>query len=244
MDRISLSIGDVWGTTQHVLGANLRSILLACACVEVPFTLIDLLFVLNGSTTPGLIGIVQAVARAWLYAVIVSLTMATLEQRTMGFGEAAAIGRGATARVFGVLFVQGLGVGLGTMCFFVPGILVWIWTSLAVAICVHERTGTMDAIQRSTAMTIGHRSSIFLLGLSLMPFVILIIMIAMVPALLLQAQPGMTGAVGVSAAAVVGVALMQSAYSVLTAAVMAVAYARIHEMTRGVDAAGIAEIMR
>ena len=244
MDRTSLSIADVWGTTQHVLRTNLSSIVLACAFVEVPFTLIDLLFVMNGSTTPGLIGIIQTVARGWLYAVVVSLTMASLESRPMRFGEAAGIARGATGRVFGVLFVQGLGVVLGSIFLVVPGILVWIWTSLAVAICVHERAGVMDSIQRSTDMTVGHRGSIFLLGLSLTPIVFLIIMIAMVPVVLLEGQPGMAGSVGVSAAAVVAVAVMQSTYSVLLAAVMAVAYARIHEMTRGVDAAGIAEIMR
>ena len=63
--------------------------------------------------------------------------------------------------IFAVSFLTGLYIGLGTLCFIIPGIILAVRYSLVVPVTAVEDVGVDQAMKRSSALTQGYRWRIF-----------------------------------------------------------------------------------
>jgi hypothetical protein len=73
--------------------------------------------------------------------------------------------KGEIVGVIGLSMLVGLGVGLGFIALIVPGVLLALMWSLAVPAKVLENLGATDAMSRSSDLTKGDRSRIFVIWL-------------------------------------------------------------------------------
>jgi hypothetical protein len=76
-------------------------------------------------------------------------------------GESLRVGLQAMGRVLGVAVLSGLGIGLGLMVCFVPGILLAVQWAVAVPVALEESPGARASLSRSTALTEGNRWAVF-----------------------------------------------------------------------------------
>lgn len=83
-------------------------------------------------------------------------------------GEAVSRGMSRIGPLFLAALLVALGVGLGTLLFVIPGLVLMCMWVVTVPACVVERLGAADALGRSTRLTEGHRMKIF--GLLLLVF--------------------------------------------------------------------------
>jgi hypothetical protein len=63
--------------------------------------------------------------------------------------------------MIGVAIIAGVAIGVGTLLFVIPGIIIMCMLWLAVPVCVLERAGVSDSLSRSYALTEGYKGRIF-----------------------------------------------------------------------------------
>lgn len=63
--------------------------------------------------------------------------------------------------MIGVAIIAGVAIGLGTLLFVIPGIIIMCMLWLAVPVCVLERAGVSDSLSRSYHLTEGYKWRIF-----------------------------------------------------------------------------------
>ena len=84
--------------------------------------------------------------------------------------------------LIGVLILTGLGLSVGFLLLFIPGVMLLVRWSVGVPACVLDRTGPVASLKRSATLTKGHRWKIF--GMFLLLWIVsmvvagLIIMVA------------------------------------------------------------------
>jgi len=64
-------------------------------------------------------------------------------------------------RLAGAAALVGLVIGLGTMCFFIPGVFLSVILALTIPVYIVERPGVVESMKRSAELTKGYRLSIF-----------------------------------------------------------------------------------
>jgi hypothetical protein len=96
-----------------------------------------------------------------LQGLVVHTVVTRLNGRTVSFGDAFAVGARFALPLLGLGILQALGIFVGMILLFVPGlVLAVVWAVSAPALVVEKR-GIFESFQRSRDLTRGHRWSIF-----------------------------------------------------------------------------------
>lgn len=186
-------------------------------------------------------GMVQTVFTFLAQASLMYATVQFMAGRRASIGESLAGGFSNIATVLALAFLNTIAISLATLACFIPGIVVGCILFASVPAAVVERLGPIEAMQRSSDLTLGHRMTIFLAGLviGLVWFTF-----ACTANLGLGGADAAPGAVLPSLPArVMGYAIDWGLALVLTifqAALAGVFYARVRGVRDGVDADAIA----
>lgn len=115
-------------------------------------------------TTVGAIGwLAYIVAATLLQAVLVRIAIAGLGGGSLSLGEAFRSSISLILPLIGLSIMTALGIGLGFLLLFVPGVMLACAWAVAVPALVEERGGVFEAMGRSRALTRGSRWYVFLL---------------------------------------------------------------------------------
>ena len=137
-------------------------------------------------------GLVMLAAGFVLQAAIVHATVSDLNGRRVVLADSLKVGLRNCLPLIGLAILLGLGVMLGFVLLFVPGVILLVMWAVAVPAKVVEKIGVMRALSRSGDLTRGHRWPIF--GLFLIYAVVawileMIIMAAFAPLALSKGLP-------------------------------------------------------
>jgi hypothetical protein len=183
----TLEVGDVLQTTFRTIGGALVPILGCALAVVIPTVVatfvirVAMYFLVREMMSGG----DQAAAMAGLamiplYLVMILVLLATnavgqggimyavaetLSGRSASLGQAFRVGLSRAIWVFLTSLVVGLAVGVGTMACVIPGIIAFLFFAVAAPVCIVEKLGPIDSIQRSIQLTEGQRLTIFLVFL-------------------------------------------------------------------------------
>lgn len=199
------------------------------------------------TTSFGVLGlrIVQIIFLNLAQAALMYATVEFLAGRKAGIGESLTGGLSRLHVVLAVAFLYALAVGLGTCACIIPGILLACVLYVAIPAAVCEKLGPIEAMQRSSDLTSGHRLTIFLV--LLLMFVIEVgltcgISVGYGDNLFDQDAyvPPLSAPVRASRYALAFG--MQCVLAMFTAAFASVFYARVRGIRDGVDANAIADV--
>jgi hypothetical protein len=118
--------------------------------------------------------VIQVIAGGIAAGALTYGALQDLRGRKAGFGECLGRGLALILPVLGVSIVAGLGMAIGFLFFFIPGIILAVMWWVAVPAMVVERPGVFASLKRSAALTKGSRWRIFGLMLIVGGVVILI----------------------------------------------------------------------
>jgi len=189
------------------------------------------------------IGVIAILPSFILQAALTRAAIDDLNGKPVSLGEAVQTGVQNLLPLLGLGLVMGLGIWVGMMLLIVPGfILAACWLVAGPALVV-EKLGIFQALQRSLALTRGHRWAMF--GLIVL-FYIVLMLVAIVLALI------MTGSIGLMAIAeaqsgggiayAVINALVQTVLSLVATLGVAVIYFELRRIKEGVDVTGLASV--
>jgi hypothetical protein len=243
--KSAFAIGDVLGRSLSIFRRNFVAFSLLAGLVMLPY-LVALLAniqhpnaplaatMVGGRMTPSgrlwtfLLPVLQTAAQA----AVVSGTMTALSGQSVGIAEMA---RNAARRFWptlGVVILQGFGVVFGLVLLVVPGLIALAMLYVAIPVCVIEQRGVTASLNRSAALTKGHRWSVF--GL------LLVVTLGSVVVMLLVEQ------VALMTVGPIGQAIAEYAEQVVyipsTAIVGTVVYQALRTAKEGPDIETVAEV--
>jgi len=96
-----------------------------------------------------------------LQAAIVHATIMYLNSRSSGVAQSLSVGFRFLGQLILILLLMTLGLIVGFLVLFVPGLILLVMWSVIVPCCIAERTGVIGAFGRSRELTKGHRWAIF-----------------------------------------------------------------------------------
>jgi len=233
--RGSFGVGEVLGQTFSIYFSNLLPFTLLTAFALAPAY--ALVFLVGRAPQASALVIVSS-----LLLGLVSILSSNIATGAITFGVfqqlrgkdasiVECLGRGLSLLlpVFGLAFVQSLGIGIAMLACLVPGILLAVRWAVSIPAAVTEGTGISDSIERSTYLTDGLRWDVFgvlfVLGLIQVGSVFLLRLVAGNPTLLLLLT-------GVKDLLVVG----------LSATASAVMYYRLRSIKESIDVDQIASV--
>jgi hypothetical protein len=100
-----------------------------------------------------------------LQAAITHGTIVSLNGGHASFGDCLATGLRNVVPLTGIIVVSSLGIMGGTILLVIPGIILSLMWAVVTPVRVTERTGVLETLRRSSALTSGHRGSIFVINL-------------------------------------------------------------------------------
>ena len=164
----SFDFGRVVQRTFKVIGENLLVFsLCALVLISTPAfigTLLGWKSQLAGNyfSSPAMLGMLVGIGGGLiLQGLVVHTAVASLNGRQVSFSDAFAVGARFALPLLGLGILQALGVFVGAILLFVPGIILAVMWSVTAPSLVVEKRGVFDSFQRSRDLTRGHRWSIF-----------------------------------------------------------------------------------
>lgn len=272
----TLDVGDVLSTTFRTMGAALVPILGCALSVVLPTAVVT--FVLRVAmylviqnmdhATPdqAMMGLALALPVYFVFIFVLLATQAVgqggivysvaeqLSGRTPTIGQAFRVGLSRAFWVFLTTFLATIAVFIGMLFCVVPGVVVGIFLCVAAPVCIVEKLGPIDSLQRSVTLTEGNRLTIFLVFLAVMVgwFVIAMCIIAPVQLLVVGGAAAVGGAGGVQAmqdplslGSIIGeiINIPVTLFATMAGSTLvAVIYARLRGLRDGVDAQAIASV--
>lgn len=272
----TLDVGDVLSTTFRTMGAALVPILGCALSVVIPTSVVT--FILRVAiylvmqnmdhATPdqAMMGAALALPVYLVFILVLLATQAVgqggivysvaeqMSGRTPSLGQAFRVGLSRAFWVFLTTLLATIAIMIGMVFCFVPGVVVAIFLCVAAPVCIVEKLGPIDSLQRSVALTEGNRLTIFLVFLAVMVgwFVIAMCIIAPVQLLVVGGAAAAGGAQGVQAMqnplslpAIIGEIInipITLFASMAGSTLIAVIYARLRGLRDGVDAQAIASV--
>lgn len=145
----------------------------------------------------------------------------------------------------GTAWITNLIVGLGLLCFLVPGVLASLWYCVAIPAAVAEGMGAGRAMERSKALTEGHRATALALNLAYGALLVVVIVASTAPLVVVGMDAEATGRHVDDALNVVLTVLPTVLQALLVAfgsALFTVFYVRLRQAKDGIDADALAEV--
>jgi hypothetical protein len=165
-------------------------------------------------------------------AIILHAAFQHMRGRQVRLGESVAIGLRRWLTLFGLSFMMTLLVALGIVLLIVPGLILSIMWYVAVPVCVVESKGPSASLNRSQALTKGHRWKLF--GL----FLLGVILGALGDSVL----PQFAGVLGGPAGLLVAQTVWQGFAQAFGSVMVVVAYHDLRVAKEGIDIERIAAV--
>ncbi|CAL78008.1 conserved hypothetical protein; putative permease of the major falicitator superfamily [Bradyrhizobium sp. ORS 278] len=168
-------IGSALSKTFSVLGGSPGSFLLLALIPLTPVLVIKIMASAGpASVRFGWLGGVAGIATFLLGIVAQAITLYAAYQQMGGkpfsVAQSLSAGLGRCFPVIGVALLSSLGIGIASLFFLIPGLMVYCALYVAVPACVIEKTAVFDSINRSSDLTKGYRWQIF--GLILLVYIV------------------------------------------------------------------------
>lgn len=262
---VGLRVGDTLSSAAKVIGTNFVALVVLATICLLPAMGLDLAFKLlpfegvaqdigadvargdYGSLVPyfglgGAVLLLQLVLTYVSEGAVMLLTVEYLAGRRASLGDSLRKTLGRLLVIVIAAFLQGLLTGIGMVFCFVPGIIVACVLFVTVPAAVAEKTGPIESLRRSAALTDGSRVTIFLLLL-----IFLAIAFTLSGVVSIVQLPGeMAGEVANALPFTLVVFAVQWAAQVLQTIVLAVlaavVYARLRAIRDGIDAEALAQV--
>ena len=155
-------VGSLFGRSFGVFGRHFILFLAVSALPALPS-----LLVAGGTRNPsqlGAGGLLLALGGLLVpitQAVVLYGTFQDMRAKSFGFTEAVSRGLARFFPIIGLGFCEGLAVMLGLVLLVVPGFILLAMFFVALPACVVEKTGPIDSLKRSAALTKGHKWKVF-----------------------------------------------------------------------------------
>lgn len=244
------SVGRVLADTTRIYLASFPRFATVAVLAHVPVMIIDAIDALAVSSHDDLgMGPLSRVSM-FLGTVALAITSAYVVPPVMsalGHRQAPSLGRVGSriGSALGTAWLTNLLVGVGVLCFVVPGLLASIWFCVAIPAAVAEGLRARDALQRSTVLTEGHRGAALALNVGYGLFLMLTIVVTIAPGVWLGMSAEEAGE-PMGDVAVVGATVVPTAIQALVvawgSALFTVFYARLRGVKDGVDAEALAQV--
>jgi len=163
-------IGVALSKTFSILSSRLGSFLLLAFVPLIPVLAVTLVVVSGSQRGPlgpsagalgGLSGILTFVLGIVAQATTLYAAFQQMGDKPFSIGESLSVGLGRSLPVVGVALLSALGIVLAALLFLVPGIIVACMLYVAVPVCVIEKAGVFESLNRSGVLTRGYRWQIF-----------------------------------------------------------------------------------
>jgi hypothetical protein len=163
-------IGVALSKTFSILGSRLGSFLLLAFVPLIPLLVITLVLLSGsqrGSLGPGasalggLSGLLTFILGIVAQATTLYGAFQQMGGKPFSIGDSLSVGLRRSLPVIGVALLSGLGTGLAAVLFIIPGIIVACMLYVAVPVCVIEKAGVFESLNRSGVLTRGYRWQIF-----------------------------------------------------------------------------------
>jgi hypothetical protein len=241
-------VGHVFSRAWSVFSRNFLTFILVTGIASLPSLLMP-----RPSPTPQ----VDPFANLGLtiFLALLLIVLGTLSQAVVLYGafqvmrgqpidlaESARIGLRRFFPIVGVAISMVLLIGLASMFFVVPGLILYVMWFVATPVCVVEQLGPWRSMGRSRALTKGHRWKI--LGLMLLIILPAVIFGAIVGALMFAATGGflaMAAALSTTVGQVVNL-IWNAIWTAFFAIVIVVTYHDLRVAREGVDTEQIAAV--
>ena len=228
-------IGRVFSRTFTLLSRNFPIYFAVAALGSVPLVLFEKISIplIDDSATLSFIrGILMLLLGPLTQAIMVHVAFQDMGGRPVSLTEAV---RAAFARILpliGLTICIGFGIAVGVLLLIVPGLILMTMWYVANAVCIVERRGVFASMERSSALTKGHRWPIFGTWL-------LFVIAAAILAEMIKSVVGLTGSTGL----VTAISLAWSAFTTGFGIVFAVAvYHDLRVAKEGIDTRQIAAV--
>jgi hypothetical protein len=142
-------------------------------------------------------------------------------------------------------WVTNLVVGLGILCFIIPGVVLMLWYCVAIPVSVAEGLGAGAAMERSKTLTDGYRGTALLLSLGYGALLMAIIVVSVIPQMVFEFDAETTGTsvpIGMSIALATVSTAVQALVVAFGSTLFTVFYARLRSIKDGIDVAAIADV--
>lgn len=169
-------IGQVLSKSLNVFFQNIVTFTLISATVALPFVVLSALGVDEGAAPQD--KAIQAISAIVLLMFLSPLATAIIlfgafqhmRGRPVRLGDAISRGLSRFFPLVGVMFLQTIGVFLGSILLLVPGLILLAMWYVTVPACVVEKTGPIRSLGRSRQLTKGYRWKLF--GLFLLTMIL------------------------------------------------------------------------
>lgn len=102
----------------------------------------------------------------------------TLKGDPVSFGNAVSRGLARVGVVFVAALLMGVGIFLGTLLLIIPGVILHCLWVVTIPVCMVEKLGPLQSMQRSQVLTKGYRLPIF--GMLLLTFIATFLLTAVI----------------------------------------------------------------
>ena len=228
-------IGRVFSRTFTLLSRNFPIYFAIAAVGSVPMLLFKKTSIplIDDSVTLSLIaGILMFLLGPLTQAII--LHVAFQDMRGLPVSLAAAV-RAAFSRILpliGLAICMGLAIAVGVLLLIVPALILMSMWYVANSVCIVERLGVFASMERSSALTKGHRWAIFGTWL-------LLVIVGAILAHIVDAVLGLSGSAGLVTAGSAAWSAFGTAFSIVFAVVV---YHDLRVAKEGIDTRQIAAV--
>jgi len=159
------TLGAVFSTSFRILGQQFVPLMVLGLVAYLPLLLIQ--YLPGDPTSITRIGLACVFLLAWCFTFPIGYGAAFhgVFQAAMGrpidVGQSLASGAKRFGRTLGVAFLSFLLIGLGTLLFIIPGVIVALRLYLSLQVAAVESTGVTESLKRSTTLTEGFRAMCF-----------------------------------------------------------------------------------
>jgi hypothetical protein len=234
---------------KHVLAFTAMSIVVYAPLTAVLGAFLAAATAGNAPSQEGLPRLAVAGGAVWLLTLVLAVvqagavtygTVRHLSGERVAVAEMIRVGLRRGLPVVAVGLLLWLGIVLGMVLLFVPGLMLLVASCVAIPAAVVERPGTLGAIRRSFALTRGYRWGLFAAGLAVTVIVWVLAAVVQVGAtvvstLLLPQQQAMVGTIVASQ-------LGNVFFSALPLVGISVAYHELRVAKEGIDTAALAKV--
>jgi uncharacterized membrane protein len=167
-------IGQVFSQSAAVLSRHFLLFFVVALVAGLPRVLIETSSADFGDTVTVNAGFRAETVTRLLIGVFLSIILNTLAQavivygafqdmrgRPVNLGDCLRVGLGRFFPIIGLAICVSIGLTIGFILLFVPGLILAIMWFVATPACVVERLGPLSSMGRSSALTKGHRWKIF-----------------------------------------------------------------------------------
>ena len=108
-----------------------------------------------------IVGILDVIMGMFMEACAVYTVFKVLRHQVVTLEEAYNFSKARMLSLFGASILVGLSVGLGTVAFIIPGVILMVLLAMTIPACAFESLGILDSMKRSVELTKGYRLPIF-----------------------------------------------------------------------------------